>query len=422
MFRRSRCLPGASGAAAFDTRKKAVVFEYDPAWCRLGIELAPLTMPTDGPRLHRFPELDPSAFRGLPGLLADALPDRFGNRLIDAWMSQRGVRADAVTVLDRLAYMGNRGMGALSFKPVLSAGVRKSDTTFELGQLVDAARKAIDGRFDADPHTAAALRRVISVGTSAGGARAKAVLAISADRTTIRSGQFDAPPDFEHWLLKFDGMGADTALGESREYGRIEYAYANMAKAAGITMTRCELLEEGGGAHFMTRRLDRVEGRRIHVQSYCALVHRSYNEAGVHRYEDLFQTALDLGLGDDTLAELFRRMAFNVAAANHDDHTKNFAFLLPEDGRWALSPAYDLTFAYAESSPWVNQHQLSANGKFRDITTHDLLMVAERFSIPGRKSLLEAVNTAVGDWPRYAADAGVSVATRQDIARLHARL
>lgn len=228
--------------------------------------------------------------------------------------------------------------------------------------------------------------------------------------------------DFEHWLLKFDGMGADTALGESREYGRIEYVYANMARAAGIAMTRCELLEEGGRAHFMTRRFDRVDGRRIHVQSNCALVHRSYKEAGVHRYEDLFQTALDLGLGDDTLAELFRRMAFHIAAANHDDHTKNFAFLLPKDCRWALSPAYDVTFAYAESSPWVNQHQLSVNGKFRDITPPDLLTVADRFSIPGRKSLLDAVSTAVSDWPRYAVDAGVSEVTRQDIARLHCRL
>ena len=403
------------GAAAIDPRLRGVVFEYDPKWRSRRIELAPLTMPVDGPGLFRFPDLETAAFKGLPGLLADALPDKFGNQLIEAWMSRRGYRSEDVTVLDRLAYMGERTMGALTFKPTMKAGVQKKDTVLEIGSLVDAARRAVQGTLSSDKKASESLKRVISVGTSAGGARAKAVLAISRDRSRVLSGQFDAPEGFDHWLLKFDGMGKDQALGDSQQYGRIEYAYSKMAKAAGITMTECDLLEESGRAHFMTRRFDRIGNERVHVQSFCAMTHRSFNYTGIHSYESLLQTALDLGLGDAALREIFLRMAFNVAAANHDDHTKNFAFLLPRHGRWSLSPAFDVTFAYSETGQWTNQHQMSVNGKFRDIGAKDLMAVADQYSIPGAKAALESVNESVGAWSRYAAEAGVATETARQI-------
>jgi serine/threonine-protein kinase HipA len=285
----------------------------------------------------------------------------------------------------------------------------------EIGSLVDAARRAVQGTLTSDKKASESLKRVISVGTSAGGARAKAVLAINQDRSRVLSGQFDAPDGFDHWLLKFDGMGKDEALGDSQQYGRIEYAYSKMARAAGITMTECDLLEESGRAHFMTRRFDRIGNERVHVQSFCAMTHRSFNYTGVHSYESLLQTALDLGLDDRVLRQIFLRMAFNVAAANHDDHTKNFAFLLPRDGRWALSPAFDVTFAYSETGQWTNQHQMSVNGKFRDIGTKDLLAVADQYSIPGAKAAIASVSDAVANWGRFASDAGVGSATADDI-------
>jgi serine/threonine-protein kinase HipA len=410
------------GAAAFDPSLKGVVFEYADNWRSRQIELAPLTMPIDGRRLYRFPDLDPSAFKGLPGLLADALPDKFGNQLIDAWMQRRGYRPEDVSVLDRLAYMGERTMGALTFKPSINAGVRKKDTVLEIGGLVDAARRAVKGTLTSDKKASESLKRVISVGTSAGGARAKAVLAISRDRTQVLSGQFDAPEGFDHWLLKFDGMGKDDALGDSQQYGRIEYAYSKMARAAGITMTECDLLEESGRAHFMTRRFDRIGNERVHVQSFCALTHRSFNFTGVHSYESLMQTAVDLDLDDTTLLEIFRRMAFNVAAANHDDHTKNFAFLLPRAGQWSLSPAFDVTFAYSETGQWTSQHQMSVNGKFRGIEKSDLLAVAELYSIPGAKSALQEIDDAIGRWSSFAVDAGVDTWTAGQIASHFTRL
>lgn len=319
-------------------------------------------------------------------------------------------------MLDRLAYMGDRTMGALIFKPTISAGIRKKDTVLEIGSLVDAARRAVQGTLTSDKKASESLKRVISVGTSAGGARAKAVLAINHDRSRVLSGQFDAPDGFDHWLLKFDGMGKDEALGASQQYGRIEYAYSKMARAAGLTMAECDLLEESGRAHFMTRRFDRMGNERVHVQSFCAMTHRSFNYTSVHSYESLLQTALDLGFDDAALREIFRRMAFNVAAANHDDHTKNFAFLLPRGGRWSLAPAFDVTFAYSEAGQWTNQHQMSVNGRFRDIGPKDLLAVADQYSIPGAKAALQTIADALGDWSTFASDAGVDKATAEDIA------
>jgi serine/threonine-protein kinase HipA len=410
------------GAAAFDSRRNAVAFEYAADWVARGIELAPLRMPLASARApFIFPDLDPSAFKGLPGLLADALPDRFGNQVIDAWMAQKGYRPQDVSVLDRLAYVGRRAIGALEFRPARNIGAGAA-SALEMTALVAAARNAIEGRIDQSAKAADALRRVIAVGTSAGGARAKAVLGISLDRTRIVSGQRELPPGYEHWLLKFDGIGKDDSLGASQQYGRIEYAYHLMARQAGIAMMDCELLRENDRAHFMTRRFDRIGDERVHVQSLCALAHLSYNLSGTHAYESLFLAAQELGLGDETMTQLFRRMAFNIAAANHDDHTKNFAFLLRQGGRWELAPAYDVTFAFRSGSPWVSRHQMSVNGRFEGISAGDLRAVSARFSIAGVAQALREINAAVAAWPEFAASAGVTREAIDEVRRHHVRL
>jgi serine/threonine-protein kinase HipA len=414
------------GAVAADPHRKAYLFEYDPAWWESGVQLAPLMMPTRpkaraADRIFSFPALAGDTFHGLPGLLSDSLPDKFGNQLIDAWMATHGYRPEQITVLDRLAYMNKRAMGALEFRPA-RGGHAASAAPIQMARLVEQARLAFHGKLDESDATATALNQLISVGTSAGGARPKAVLGWNPRTDELVSGQFDLPEGFEHWLLKFDGVGKDETLGPSQQYGRIEYAYSRMAALAGVRMNPCRLLEEGGRAHFMTRRFDRDGNQRIHVQSLCALRHMDYDLSQVHAYESLFLAARDLGLGDTDLTQLFARMAFNVAARNQDDHTKNFAFLLPRDGQWALAPAYDVTFAMDPHNKWMKAHQMSVAGKFEGITRKDLLEVASRFSIAGTAATIDAVNAALGAWPTLAGEAGVGAAEIARIASLHVRL
>lgn len=410
------------GAVAADPGVGAYVFEYDGKWLSKGIDLAPLTMPVaSAERFFAFPSLSKETFMGLPGMLSDALPDRFGNQLIDAWMAQHGYTPDQVTTLDRLAYMGRRGMGALEFRPP-RAGNASSSAPLQMASLVDAARRAVQGTLGDDDTSANALNSIISVGTSAGGARAKAVLGWNPATGELVSGQFDLPDGFEHWLLKFDGMGLDRALGPSQQYGRIEYAYSRMAGAAGILMSPCRLLQENGRAHFMTKRFDRVGKTKVHVQSLCAMRHLDYNLRQTHAYESLFLTATEMKLGDEAMTQLFRRMAFNVAGRNHDDHTKNFAFVLAQGGQWALAPAYDVTFAYDPSNVWLSHHLMSVNGKNDDITREDVMALAARFSIPGAKKAIDDVNESIGNWPQFAADAGVGMDEVRRIAALHVTL
>lgn len=385
-------------------------FEYDPAWKKTGVELAPMQMPaTDPVGIFQFPAL-PESFHGLPGLLADALPDTFGNSLIDAWMAQRGIAKNAITALDRLAYMGRRGLGALEFRPAKGAQ-RESQQPLEMGALVDAARNVVHGNFDGDAHAKAALMNIIRVGTSAGGARAKAVIAWHPETHEVRSGQFDVVDGFEHWLLKFDGVGKDLQLGATGDYGRIEYAYHLMARAAGITMSPCRLFHENGRAHFMTKRFDRDGNVKHHIQSLCALQHLDYQQRHTHAYEQLFLTIKQLGLDDAALEQAFRRMAFNIIARNCDDHTKNFGFRLKQGGDWELAPAYDVTHAYNPANYWIAAHLMSVNGKFEHITRADLLTVAERFVVPGARDLLAEVATAVKRWREFAAKAEVPEVT-----------
>lgn len=410
------------GAVALDPTLGVYAFAYDPKWKRKGVEAAPLTMPlSDSRSVFVFPALPKDTYLGLPAMLADALPDDFGNALIDAWMATQGVDKKSVTVLDRLAYMGQRGTGALEFKPARGSH-KESATPIAMKELVEEARRLVQGTFAVDHEAKAALANIIKVGTSAGGARAKAVIAWNPKTDEVRSGQFDAAPGFEHWLLKFDGVGGDRELGTGEGYGRIEYAYSQMAKAAGIQMSPCRLLEENGRAHFMTRRFDRHvtpsgETHKHHVQTLCAMNHLDFRQRGTHAYAQLFLTISQLGLGDDAVSEAFRRMAFNVMARNCDDHTKNFSFLLHEGRSWELAPAYDVTHAYNPRGEWTYQHLMSVNGKFQGIARDDLLSDADRFSVRKPREILGEVRAAIENWSAFALEAGMEDTLRDRVTQ-----
>jgi len=406
----------AAGAVALDPASGHYAFEYQPSFLRSGIELAPITMPLGGASApFVFPDLPEITYRRLPGLLADALPDDFGNALIDAWMAQQGVDTTAITPLDRLAYMGKRGMGALEFKPARGPRSTKSATALEMSALVESARRAVAGELDTDAHAEAALAQIIQVGTSAGGARAKAVIAWNPKTHEIRAGQFDVESGFEHWLIKFDGVGADERLGLGRDYGRIEYAYHMMARAAGISMMPCRLLEENGRAHFMTRRFDRAGHTRHHLQTLCGLAHLDYRQKATHDVSQLMLVIDRLQLGYADKEEALRRTAFNVMAANCDDHTKNVAFLMREGGPWELAPAYDVTHAYNPKGEWTYQHLMSVNGKFHGIARDDLLELGDQFGIGTAPAVLKRVDEAVAAWPDFAAKAGVRAPERKRV-------
>lgn len=407
------------GSVALDPSYGYYVFAYTSACAAKGVEPAPLHMPVANAEPYLFTDLPEATYKRLPAMLSDALPDDFGNALINRYMADQGIATQDITALDRLAYMGTRAMGALTFKP--SRGpTRHKPTAIELSTLVEQARQAVTGDVSDDAHANAALRSIIDVGTSAGGARAKAVIALHPETGEIRSGQLDAPEGFEHWLLKFDGMGEDQELGTSQNYGRIEYAYHLMARAAGIHMTPCRLLKENGRAHFMTQRFDR-EGQsgRHHMQTLCAMAHVDYKKKGTNAYAQLFHTLGQLALPYEDLEEAFRRMVFNVMARNCDDHTKNFAFLLRQGGtRWELAPAYDVTFAHNPKGEWTHQHLMSVNGKFKGFDVADLLAEADRFGVGTAKRVIEEVRAAVLRWPEFAQQADLPEAQIADIQAL----
>lgn len=406
----------AVGAVALDPKLGYYAFEYLSAFRESAVDLAPITMPiTSATEPFIFPDLAALTYRRLPGMLADALPDDFGNALIDAWMAQHGVDKSQITSLDRLAYMAKRGMGALEFKPARGPGHKQSTTAIKLSALVESARRAVQGEIDTDEHARAALAQIIQVGTSAGGARAKAVIAWNPKTHEIRAGQFDVEPGFEHWLIKFDGVGTDERLGVSQDYGRIEYAYYLMAKAAGIEMSESRLLEENDRAHFMTKRFDRDGNHKHHLQTLCGLAHLDYRQKATHDASQLFMTISRLGIGYSGMEQAFRRVAFNIVSANCDDHTKNVSFLLREAGRWELAPAYDVTHAYNPKGEWTYQHLMSVNGKFTNIKWDDLMGVADRFGIGTAAKVVRDVSDAVSSWPDFAKRAKVS---QSEIARV----
>ena len=397
------------GALALDPKLNYYVFAYDKKFGKSGIEISPLHMPlNDAEKLYIFTDLPIATYKRLPSMLADALPDDFGNALIDRYMADKGFSPNQITQLDRLAYMSKRAMGALEFKPTRGPRTQKP-TALEMDSLVTEARKMVKGTIQDDDHASAALRSIIEVGTSAGGARAKAVIAWNPKTKEIGSGQVDAKEGFEHWLLKFDGMGTDLELGSTQDYGRIEYAYYLMAIKAGINMSKSSLLQENGRAHFMTKRFDREDSNvKHHMQSLCALNHLDYKKKSTNSYEQLLMTIRQLSIGHEAEVEAFRRMIFNVMGRNCDDHTKNFSFLLRQGSSWELAPAYDVSFAHNPKGEWTNQHLMSVNGKYQAFTIDDMLAVADRFGIGEAILVINDVRTAIKLWPSFAKKAGVN--------------
>lgn len=400
------------GAIAQNPGTGFYAFAYTPEWQQTGIELAPFHMPLRSDP-YEFPNLSPETFYRLPALFADALPDKFGNALVDAWMAENGVDRRDITPLDRLAYAGERAMGALTFRPPVGS-TPAAPAIIQLADLVLAARSTVRGDASTEDGLNDALTQLIQVGTSAGGARAKAVILYDKDTAQIRSGHAQPEPGFVHYLLKLDGVGGSgldghaAGLGDSAPYGRIEYAYYLMATAAGVSMAESELLPEGPRAHFLTQRFDRgPEGERHHVITLCALAHLDFNLAAAHSYDQYLDAVRELGLDRDAIAQAYRRMVFNVAAVNRDDHTKNLSFLRRQDGRWELAPAYDVTYAHKPGSGWTQRHQMRVNGKNEDIALGDLYAVGDRHDVPGYKRIVAEVVAAVGQWAEYAAAAGV---------------
>ena len=409
------------GAVALNPATGWYSFAYAPEWVAGGMELAPLHM---GLRTqpYEFPQLRRETFYGLAPLLADALPDKFGNALVDAWMAEQGVAGTDITPLDRLAYAADRAMGALEFRPPARDETSQPPSAVQLADLVLAARLTVRGEFASDETAHAALQQLIQVGTSAGGARAKAVVAFNPRTFQVHSAYDDPAEGFEHWLVKLDGVsgagmdGHGGELGDSAPYGRIEYAYSDMAKAAGIDMMPCQLLAEGPRRHFMTKRFDRgPDGERFHVLSLCGMANLDYNLIAAHSYDQYFQSISALGLELDELAQAYRRMVFNVMAVNRDDHTKNFAFLRSADAGWHLSPAFDVTHAYNPASPWISRHLMAVNGKFEAIALEDLHAVGERNDVPGYRQIVRSVRDVVAEWPSFAARAEVEDETTKTI-------
>lgn len=405
-----RCWGYDVGALALDPRTGYYAFEYYPAFQKSDIELAPLTMPLSqsGPRV--FPNLPTSTYHRLPAFIADSIPDDFGNNLINAWMAQQGISRSQITPLDRLAYMGKRGMGALEFYPT-AIDQAYAPSALEMSTLVTTARKSLvlDLTGNEAKGFELELAQLISVGTSAGGARAKAVVGFNEHTKEFMSGQFSVPADFSHWIIKFDVPSPQEA-GNSHEYGRIEYAYHLMAQQCGIDVTDAQLFEVAGRAHFMTKRFDRDDdGSRHHVQTLCALAELDFNVRGVHDYGQLFLAATELGLPFETNDEIFRRLVFNVAASNKDDHTKNHSFILKQGHFWELAPAYDVTHAYGTwPGAWTAQHSMGVNGKFNDIERQDLVDLGRRFSVRAPERVIDGIVDTLSSWPDFARMAGLS--------------
>ncbi|MDE2028195.1 MAG: type II toxin-antitoxin system HipA family toxin [Candidatus Omnitrophica bacterium] len=412
------------GAVAWDDARGLASFEYDPNFIKSGLEVAPLMMPLRS-EIYTFPGLKEITFHGLPGMLADALPDRFGNRLIEIWLAQRGRALASFTPVERLCYMGRRGMGALEFQPAYEPRVGAS-IPIEVSELVELAnqilyhKNELTANFYKNKHEA--IQSIIRVGTSAGGNRAKAVIAWNPKTGEIRSGQVNVPKDFEPWILKFDGVEDDN-MGNTRGYGRIEYAYHKMAVKAGICMNPCQLLEENGRAHFMTKRFDRTKTHeKIHVQSLCAMAHFDFNAAGEYSYEQAFNVIVRLGLSHEDLREMYRRMVFNVLARNQDDHTRNIAFLMDSQGHWGLAPAFDVIWAHNPEGEWTNRHQMKVNGKRDGFSLGDLEQSADYYKIKGAGAIIEQVSDAVNGWMDFAQEARVSEVKAVAIGKTHRNL
>ena len=414
------------GVVSLEDDRTFALFQYEPAFTRSNVEVSPLTMPLSA-EPYRFANLAPESFAGLPGLLSDSLPDRYGNALIDAWLASQGRESGSASAIERLSFIGRRGMGALEFEP--ETGPEPSEShRIDVAALTELAGEILSHRADLvtwlrDSNSEEVLEEILRIGSSAGGARAKALIALDPSTGEVRSGQLDVDPGFEQWILKFDGVSDSSRdIGEPDGYGAIEWAYSLMAKRAGIEMTECRLLAENDRRHFMTRRFDRLtDGSKLHMQSLGAIAHLDFNQPGANSYEQALMTIRRLGLPMAAIEEQFRRMAFNVVARNQDDHVKNIAFLMDRDGRWCLSPAFDLIYAFNPSGSWTARHQMSLNGKRDDFTVEDFREVGRTASMKrGRATeILAEVREAVRSWPELAGEAGVPEARAAAVGSTH---
>ena len=413
------------GALAEDSDSKIVSFEYFPEWLKDGFPIS-RKLPLQH-RVFSFPSLPYDTYKGLPAAFADTLPDDFGNAVINAWLARQGRNPSTFSSLERLLYTGSRGMGAIEYSPAI--GTSKVSAPLEVDSLVNVAQAVLDQRNNVneaihnEDEAENALSSIVQVGTSAGGARAKAVIAINKERSQIRSGQVDCPVGFEHYLIKFDGVversSSSEVFGDPKGFGVMEFAYYLMAKDAGIDMSDCDLLREHGRAHFMTKRFDRDGNHKIHYQSLCAMDHADFKQPGGYSYEQIITLLRELKLPRAAALEVFRRMAFNVIARNHDDHTKNWGFILDENHKWTLAPAFDLAYSYKPGSPWVDNHQLTINGKRDHFTLDDLLGTVPQSLRKEAKGIVEKVTDSVSRWEDFAINVGVEKHFIKDIARNH---
>ncbi|WP_297336934.1 type II toxin-antitoxin system HipA family toxin [Algoriphagus sp.] len=414
-----------AGAVLWDESKRLASFEFDRGFLRSGWDISPIMMPlSQGNRLYTFPETrstrDDSmdTFKGLPGLLADMLPDKYGNQLINAWLVQQGRPTDSLNPVELLCFIGKRGVGALEIKPALRNESTRA-SALEMDSLVTIAQKVLNAKenfqTDISQQEEEALADILKIGTSAGGARAKAVIAFNPKTGEVKSGQVKAPKGFSYWIIKFDGVH-DSQFGSSAGYGKVEMAYYLMALEAGIQMNPCRLFEENGRAHFMTKRFDRTDsGEKIHMQSLCGIRHFDFNQVGAYSYEQVFETMRMLRLTYPEAEQMFLRMVFNVLARNCDDHTKNFAFLMDQRGKWSLSPAYDICHAYRPGSLWVSSQSLQVNGKRERIREDDFLEVARRMNIKKPDEKITQVRTAIKKWNQFADQVQVEPKLRDSI-------
>ena len=411
------------GAVAWNAQANAATFAYTDDFSKTWLQPSPIHMPASGGRKENFTfrNLSRETYSGLPGMLADALPDKFGHALINLWLAKNGRAEDSMNPVEKLLYMGNRSMGALEFRPAIRKATSKAvdvnmQEILELTNSIMHQKSALDVNACDDE----ALTSILQVGTSAGGARPKGIVAIHEKSGHIISGQATIPEHYRHWIIKFDGV-SDMELGEPQGYGRIEYAYHLMAKDAGIDMSPCKLWEEGGRAHFMTHRFDRESNKKIHMQSLCGIAHYDFNMAGSYSYEQALMIMQKIGLSKAEMSQLYRRMVFNIVARNQDDHTKNIAFLMTPDGTWKLSPAFDVTYSHNPAGVWTHQHQMRAAGKRDHFNRDDLVKVAKDFSLPRPESVIDAVIAAVSHWLTYADNAGISESTAKEIGNSHRR-
>ncbi|MBQ0736516.1 type II toxin-antitoxin system HipA family toxin [Aquimarina celericrescens] len=409
------------GALSWDSTRNFASFEFFPSFLNKNLDVSPIHMPirSSDRKIYSFPNLNQETFKGLPGMLSDVLPDDFGNRLIDQWLVLNNIPKSEFTPLDRLCYIGTRGMGALEFQPAKNIG-HKETTSLDVDKLAELAEKILNTREKLQLNLSETehLNELIKVGTSAGGQRAKAIIAYNPETQEIRSGQAKAPKGYDHYIFKFDGVN-DTSLGDPLGYGRIEYAYYLMALDCGINMEKSLLFEEHNRAHFMTKRFDRVgDNQKVHMQTLCSLAHFDYKSPGAYSYENAFEIMRRLRLPHTDAIQLYKRMLFNVIARNQDDHTKNISFLMDKHGVWKLSPAYDVTYSYNPIGIWTSMHQMSLNGKRDDFNMQDLIAMGDKISYKNSKEAIQQITDVVTNWNQYASKAGIPKEQANKLAKV----